>query len=88
LEKLPQFLVSAVNQKRNNEIFNINLSEIFEAKELYKQEQKSCIDNYLNNLSGVQSRYIKESEEFKIIYQENSRIVRRMIVIYFEYNLV
>ena len=58
------------------------------AKELYKQEQKSRIDNYLHNLSGVQSRYIKESEEFKIIYQENSRIVRRMIVIYFEYNLV
>ena len=58
------------------------------AKELYKQEQKSCIDNYLHNLSGVQSKDIKESEEFKIIYQESSRIVLRMIVIYFEYNLV
>ena len=58
------------------------------AKELYKQEQKSRNDNYLHNLSWVQSRYIKESEEFKRIYQENSRIVRRMIVIYFEYNLV
>ena len=58
------------------------------AKELYKQEQKSRIDNYLHNLSGVQSKDIKESEEFKIIYQENSRIVRRMIVTYFEYNLV
>ncbi len=58
------------------------------AKELYKQKQKSCIDNYLYNLSGVQNKDIKESEEFKIIYQENSRIVRRMIVTYFEYNLV
>ena len=58
------------------------------AKELYKQEQKSRNDNYLHNLSGVQIKDIKESEEFKIIYQENSRIVRRMIVIYFEYNLV
>ena len=58
------------------------------AKELYKQEQKSRNDNYLHNLSVVQSKDIKESEEFKIIYQENSRIVRRMIVTYFEYNLV
>jgi hypothetical protein len=58
------------------------------AKELYKQEQKSCFVNYLHNLSGVQSKDIKESEEFKIIYQENSRIVRRIIVIYFGYNLV
>jgi len=58
------------------------------AKELYKQEQKSRIDNYLHNLSGVQNKDIKESEEFKIIYQENSRIVRRIIVIYFGYNLV
>ena len=58
------------------------------AKELYKQKQKSRIDNYLHNLSGVQSKDIKESGEFKIIYQENSRIVRRIIVIYFGYNLV
>ena len=34
LEKFPQFLVSDVNQKRNNEIFNINLREIFEVKRI------------------------------------------------------
>ena len=43
------------------------------SKELYKQEQKSRNDNYLHNLSGVQSKDIKEREEFKIICQENSR---------------
>ena len=69
-EKFPQFFVSDVNQKRNNEIFSKTLKQIFESRELYEQEKKSGLDNYSHNLKVVQSEDVKENEEFKIIFNK------------------
>ena len=65
--KFPQNFVKDICQKRNKEIINMTLKEIFEKKELYKQENEKGLDNYLHNLKVIQSEEIKENEEFKKI---------------------
>ena len=68
--KFPQHFVSDVNQKRNKELFNMTLREIFENKELYINEDKEGLRNYLNNLKVVQNEEIKENIELKIIFNK------------------
>ena len=70
LRKFPQHFVSDVNQKRNKELFNMTLREIFENKQLYINEDKEGFRNYLNNLKVVQNEEIKENEELKIIFNK------------------
>ena len=66
-EKFPQYFVSDINQKRNKEILNMTLKEIFEKKELYIHEKEKGLLNYAHNLKNVESGEIKENEEFKNI---------------------
>ena len=70
LRKFPQHFVSDVNQKRNKELFNMTLREIFENKQLYINEDKEGFRNYLNNLKVVQNEEIRENEELKIIFNK------------------
>ena len=70
LRKFPQYFVSDVNQKRNKELFNMTLREIFENKELYINEDKEGFRNFLNNLRVVQNEEIKENKELKIIFEK------------------
>jgi len=69
-ERFPQYFTSDVNQKRNKEILNMTLREIFEKKELYIHENEKGLSNYLHNLKVVQSEEIKENEEFKKIMKK------------------
>ena len=62
--KFPQSFVKDINQKRNKEIVDMTLGQIFEKEELYTNEGKSGFENYLHNLKVVQSDEIKENEEF------------------------
>jgi hypothetical protein len=71
--KFPQNFVSDISQKRNKEIVNMTLKEIFEKKELYKQENEIGFDNYLHNLKVIQSEIIKENSEFKKILNKTFR---------------
>ena len=71
--KFPQNFVSDISQKRNKEIVNMTLREIFEKKELYKQENEIGFDNYLHNLKVIQSEIIKENSEFKKILNKTFR---------------
>ena len=70
LERFPQYFASDVNQKRNHDILNMTLGEIFLKKELYIHENEKGLSNYLHNLRVVQSEEIKENEEFKKILKK------------------
>ena len=70
LRKFPQHFVSDINQKRNKVLFNMTLRKIFENKELYINEDKEGLGNYLNNLKVVQNEEIKENIELKIIFNK------------------
>jgi len=70
LRKFPQHFVSDINQKRNKVLFNMTLRKIFENKELYINEDKEGLRNYLNNLKVVQNEEIKENIELKIIFNK------------------
>ena len=70
LRKFPQHFVSDVNQKRNKELFNLTLKEIFVNKELYLNEDKEGLRNYSQNLKVVQSEEISENKELKIIFNK------------------
>ena len=71
--KFPQNFVKDICQKRNKEIINLTLKEIFEKEELYKQENEKGLENYLHNLRVIQSEEIKENEEFKKILGKTFR---------------
>ena len=71
--KFPQNFVSDISQKRNKEIVNMTLREIFEKKELYKQENEIGFENYLHNLKVIQSEIIKDNSEFKKILNKTFR---------------
>ena len=70
LERFPQYFASDVNQKRNHDILDMTLGEIFLKKELYIHENEKGLSNYLHNLRVVQSEEIKENEEFKKILKK------------------
>ena len=71
--KFPQNFVSDISQKRNKEIVNMTLREIFEKKELYKQENEIGFENYVHNLKVIQSEIIKDNSEFKKILNKTFR---------------
>ena len=48
----------------------MTLREIFENKELYINEDKEGLRNYLNNLKVVQNEKIRENKELKIIFNK------------------
>ena len=72
-ERFPQYFVTDVNKRRNKEILDMTLQEIFEKKELYIHENDEKLFNYLHNLNVVQSVEIKENEEFKTILNKTFR---------------
>ena len=72
-EKFPQHFVNDVNRKRNKDILDLTLREIFEKKELYSLKDKLCLYNYLHNLEVLESEDIKDNEEFKKIFNKTFR---------------
>ena len=72
-EKFPQFFVSDIDQKRNAEILDLTLSEIFQKKELYKSEKEKGWENYEHNLKVVESQEVKENKELKKILNKTFR---------------
>ena len=88
LRKFPQYFVSDVNQKRNKELFNMTLREIFENKELYINEDKEGFRNYLNNLKVVQNEEIKENEELKIIFNKTVNELYEEYINSDEFNII
>ena len=72
-EKFPKHFVDDVNRKRNKDILNFTLKEIFEKKELYLFKNNVSLNNYFHNLKNIQSEDIKENEEFKKIFNKTFR---------------
>ena len=68
--KFPQSFISDVNKKRNKEIFEKTLRDIFVEKELYKCEDKKGASNYFQNLNIVQN---ENNVEFKKITDKTIR---------------
>ena len=73
LEKFSQYFVSDVNQKRNKEILDNTLLEIFEKKDLFVDKNSSGLSKYFHNLNVVHSEEIKENKEFKTILNKTYR---------------
>ena len=69
-EKFPSFFVTDIDRKRNKDILNMSLKEIFEKKELYKYENQKGFSNYLHNLKVVQSEEISENSDLKNIFNK------------------
>ena len=65
--KFPTFFVTDIDRKRNREMLNMTLREIFEKKELYTHEKGNGFENYLHNYKTVQNEEIKKNEELKNI---------------------
>ena len=86
-EKFPQYFASDVNQKRNKEILNMTLLEIFEKKELYIHENEKGLLNYSHNLNVVQSEEVKENEELKNIFNKSFRELYEEYVHSNEFNI-
>jgi len=86
-EKFPQYFASDVNQKRNKEILNMTLLEIFEKKELYIHENEKGLLNYSHNLNVVQSEEVKENEELKKIFNKSFRELYEEYVHSNEFNI-
>ena len=63
--KFPPFFANDVHRNRNKAILNLTLREIFEKDELYNYENENGLKNYKHNLKVVQTKEIKENEEFK-----------------------
>ena len=69
-EKFPSFFVTDIDRKRNKDILNMTLKEIFEKKELYKYENQKGFSNSLHNLKVVQSEEISENSDLKNIFNK------------------
>jgi hypothetical protein len=65
--KFPSFFAKDVHRNRNKAILTLTLREIFEKEELYNYENENGLKNYKHNLIIVQTKEIKEDEEFKKI---------------------
>ena len=65
--KFPQFFAADVTKRRNKEILDMTLLEIFKKYELYKFENAEGLSNYKHNLKIVQSEEINENEMIKKI---------------------
>ena len=64
LEKFPKNFVSDINHQRNNQLLQMTLKEIFEKKELYKDNE---LEKYCNNLKVMENKDIKNNAELKRI---------------------
>jgi hypothetical protein len=60
-----QDFVSDVTRKRNKELYNMTLGEIFKKKELYHQKE---LNSYYFNLKLINSKEIQENKELKNIF--------------------
>ena len=80
--------MSDVNQKRNKELFNLTLKEIFVNKELYLNEDKECLRNYSQNLKVVQSEEISENKELKIIFNKTINELYEEYINSDEFNII
>ena len=85
-QKFPQHIVSDVNKKRNKEISNMTLEEIFEKKELYLNENKYDLC-YSENMKVLQSQEIKENKEFKKILNKTIRELYEEYINSIEFNI-
>ena len=72
-EKFPKHFSSDPHKKRNKEIINMTLGEIFEKKELYIYENEKGLFNFWQNLKIVQSEEIKKNEKFQNIMNKTFR---------------
>ena len=72
-EKFPKYFASDPNKKRNKEILNMTLNQIFEKKELYNYEDDCGKTKYLYNLKTVKNEEIKKNEEFQKILNKTFR---------------
>ena len=72
-EKFPKHFSSDPHKKRNKEIINMTLGEIFEKKELYIYENEKGLFNFCQNLKIVQSEEIKKNEKFQNILNKTFR---------------
>ena len=68
--KFPQSFISDVNKKRNKEIFEKSLRDIFIEKELYKCGDKKGASNYFQNLNIVKN---EKNVEFNKIMDKKIR---------------
>ena len=66
-DKFPKRFVSDINKKRNKEILNFTLRQIFIKIELYQYENENGSTKYLHNLKVVQNEELKKNEEFQKI---------------------
>ena len=66
-DKFPKRFVSDINKKRNKEILNFTLRQIFIKIELYQYENENGLTKYLHNLKVVQNEELKKNEEFQKI---------------------
>ena len=72
-EKFPKHFASDANKKRNKEILDMTLNQIFEKKELYIYEDDCGKAKYLHNLKTVQNEEIKKSEVMQKILNKTFR---------------
>ena len=72
-EKFPKHFSSDPHKKRNKEIINMTLGEIFEKKELYIYENEKGLFNFWQNLKIVQSEEIKKNEKFQKLLNKTFR---------------
>ena len=72
-EKFPKHFSSDPHKKRNKEIINMTLGEIFEKKELYIYENEKGLFNFWQNLKIIQSEEIKKNEKFQNIMNKTFR---------------
>ena len=66
-DKFPKRFASDINKKRNKEILNFTLRQIFIKIELYQYENENGLTKYLHNLKVVQNEELKKNEEFQKI---------------------
>ena len=72
-EKFPKHFASDANKKRNKEILDMTLNQIFEKKELYIYEDDCGKAKFLHNLKTVQNEEIKKSEVMQKILNKTFR---------------
>ena len=66
-DKFPKRFASDINKKRNKEILNFTLRQIFIKIELYQYENENGLTKYLHNLKVAQNEELKKNEEFQKI---------------------
>ena len=71
--KFPQFFAADVTKRRNKEILDMTLLEIFKKYELYKFENEEGLSNYNHNLKVAQSEEINENERIQRILNKTFR---------------